>query len=970
MLAFGTEIGTVLYIASLLVTAALLLSKKKPKAAPLDDALKSVATQGAYIPLVIGRQRVGAVQIWVEDATPGFLTESISGGTPGVGKGGGGVPTQPTYIEKGLHALCVGPASELRAIYQNNEVLWSGLLTPANTPSGSRIPTVLEPGSHFRVYWGFPEDPEILYLAASETHGLSVSYPLCMKILWDDKDLGQSRQWPRLEYEVVCPCYSEVATSPSEIPRTGIDNGPLWRDYYAALPPQYTPGPGGQANFGLRWEEGNLIYDYYTDRSFRVGNYQFADFLNGFFGFFSRQAILKIWVGDNAATSRSGNTTSGNLGLQAGRWYYYYFTAVLDPTGFVVRLGTEASGDLIKAYDPATPPLGHTNPGSNGFLRTFLSVVDSSSSDGVNPVHIVDQLLFAKFPFGAARDRSKFDSLSIDVAGEIIQSELIRGGVTIADGESLDGPLSSIMQDIGLMIPLDPETGLYVFRLLRYEEGGPDLGPSILLEYPEIETVRGDRPIDTVAFTYRDRARAYREVPIKVIDGGQLQDNEAQRAQKVPITVTCDRDSVSRIAPRRGQEALGNLSSLKFLANHQTFAAVPGSRFRCSLIDPGTLFILTDIKRSTESSKVELGALVDSYDPPPAVSGLLASLSLDNPPPVLQSNRNPAEALEDFYAIELPRGLASSARRVSMFLCGSRRSSQTAAAGFWLSRDGLAFTWHGNAPIVVRGELVGALGASDPAVDESARAFTCLLQEDAATIEDLTLNESSWRAGRQIMLIGNEVIFLRNGLVTVPGSPCEGEISGLIRGRAGTEPITHAAGTPFLVFLAHRMEEQASDVFLPGKTLHYKAVGVENRRLQALDDVTAKTLPMIGLAMRPKTPSALRLGAFEEAYDADAASIRFDWCYHSVQFPRTGLGNQSLGDASGLSEPAGHFVVSIYTGDEAPAYQTTSNVPFFEVSNALRDSLTLDNGVLWTFSVIHVEGSFSSGEATISIQSF
>ena len=784
-----------------------------------------------------------------------------------------------------------------------------------------------------------------------------------MKILWDVKDLGQSRQWPRLEYEVVCPCYSEISTTPPEVPR--IPQGNLTYTWDEAVEASLLPPVPGGASGPLPFYY-SIVRQHSSLPTLHVG---------GNFGvetLYRRGSAIGVAIPDAVAPTVSTQIPIiAGLGL-SGLWQWKFFQ-ILEAvfiggsvSGVYLTLGSELPSDskLLGGWEPGsyTP----TSP----INRVVVVPLNTLKSDGVNPIHMIDQLLFSKFPYGASRDRSKFNSLSIEVAAEILQSEAIRGGLTIADGESLDGPLSAIMQDIGLMIPFDPETGLYTFRLLRYGEDGPDLGADILIEYPENETVRGDRPIDTIAFTFRDRDRAYREVPIKVIDGGQLQENESQRAQKAPIVVTCDRDSVSRIAPRRGQEALGNLSTLKFLANHEAFSAVPASRFRCSLVDPGMLFVVVDVKRDDRSGRVEIGALVDTYDAPVASSGDRAALFLDEP---ARSPRNDgtATSLDDFFALEVPRGLAAGSRRVSMFLCGARMASATASAGFWLSRDGLSFYWHGNGPIVMAGELTDDLLSSGLSVDESSVGFTSNFQEDASTIEDLTLNEASWRAGRQVLLIGSEVIFLRNGLVTVAGEPCEGELSGLIRGRAGTLKQTHAAGTPFLVVLSHRVVPQTSDVFLPGTTLHYKAVAVETRKVESLDAVTEKTVAVQGLAMRPLTPSAVRLPGFASSYSASADPIRIDWCYHSFEFPMTGFGNQPCGAASGLSKPAGHFVVKLYNGiDEEPVVVDTTAEAFYEVSLAVRTTYSLDSGSSWSFSVTHVEGSFSSGEAEISINSY
>ena len=961
--------GYLLFVASLILTAATLLSRKKPKVASLDDALQMSATQGAYIPLVIGRQRLGSVVLWSEDEedqTPSL--EDGPGGTPGLGKGTGGVPVEDSYVERALHGLCVGPASEFLSIRQNNEVIWEGRLSPDDTPSGSTVRCNSEPTSFFRIYWGFPDDPEIPYLGDSETHGISTRYSHCTKILWDTKDLGQSRNWARLEYELIAPCYSQIASSPSEVPRTGTDDGPFLDEYYDYFPtgayiPSFSPTTRYSTSFTITKPAGQPEY------LFGVGGYVET------IPIWSNHRLAKIFIFDpDFVPPGGGKTPREALGVtQAMTWYlfrikkvWHEYTAGGPSTGVLyVTFGTQFDESLV--WPGGMPFMGTPSDPGTGAL---YFPIESRSSDGVNAIHMIDQLLFAKFPYGAGKDRSKFDSQSIEVAARTVQTELIRAGIAVRDGENIESSLAALMQDIGLMIPLDPDTGKYAYRLIRYSEASVDLDNRILLKTPETETIRGDRPVDVVAFTFIDRERNYREVPVKVNDNGQIFENDTQRAQKVPIEITMDRDSISRLAPRRGQEALGSLSAVKIETNHETLLAVPGSRVSLSTIDDISIrYIITDIERDVNSSRTKLELILDVYDPPVGSSGLAASLELDSPPRNSKQHSPAAGLLADSFAIEMPRLLSSDQRSVEVFFGASRMSGKTTSTRVWVSRDDVSYTVLGSGQIVARGTIRAELPAAAAAVDSSSRTFDADYQLDIDSIEDLSLYEDSWRAGRQIMIIGDEVIYLKDAEVTVAGDPCEGLISGLIRGRAGTTPATHAADTPFYIVLSHRVDAHLSDAFLPGKTVYYKLEAVERAKSSGIEAVTAKSLALTGKALTPITPSALRVGAFEKVYTSGVANVRFDWSYHSNEFPRTGLGHQALGDATGISEPGGHFIVSIYTAGEDPVYTATTTDSFFEVPLSVRTANTLDDSTTWTFSVKHVEGSFTSIESYYIIQS-
>lgn len=1027
MLAYGTEAAVVLWVASILITAATLLSRKKPKVASLDDALSSSATQGAYIPLVIGRQLVGNVVLWVEDVADQpsafgedmgqqFLLEGESNDT-GLGKGSGSTPTQPFYRERALHGLAVGPGYELRSIRQNGEIIWEGLLTPDNTPSGTLVTANLEPNSRFRVYWGFPDDPQIPYLATSETHRIPTNYSHAMKVMWDFKDLGQSRQWGRLEYEVVCPCYSQISTSPSQIPRTGDDSLPTTEQYSiqggASAPSQGPTTPlkaivvgraEGQvpANGMFTIPTGTFHQRalIVTDSLYSAGgNTSFTD--SALDNFFDAGGIVKIW--------RDSDITQTGTQLvvpTANAWAFFRVSSVqrrtepvithsFDPGGgqpiVVYSLSSWLEIILGPEIDPNDPSIQYANLSAPNiaqlpypqwanpekpYYEAIIEPVDTRNTDGVNPVHMIDQLLFAKFPYGAGKDRTKFDAQSIDRAAEILQDEVVRGGIQIADGENVESVMTQIMQDVTLITPYSPETGKYTFRVVRYDNQAEDVDDTMLLEAPTVETIRGDRPVDVIAFTFKDRQRNYREVPVKVADNGQIYENDTQRAQKVPIEVTQDRDSVSRMAPRRSQEALGNLTTVQIQVHHAMFMALPGSRVSLSPLDDVSIrYIISDILRDVNSPKVEIDLLLDAYDPPNESTGQFAQLILDEPP---QGSERPiaADALQDFVGIEVPRLLSTNQRYVEMFFAGVRgNTSRTLAARIYMSRDDTTFSkLTDKAPLVAMGFLSEDLGAKTAAYDDTGSYGFVADQTNALLAsEDLTLYPDQWRAGRQVLLIGDEVIYTRSiDVISASDSTQDvqgtGNIEGLIRGRAGTNQSFHASGTPFYVFLSHKVEPFSSDAFLPGKNLHFKAVPVERSKVGTVDSVNSKQVALTGKALTPIAPSALRMGSFSTGYDTGGiADLNFVWSYHSSEFPRTGLGHQTLGAATGVSDFGGHFIIRILDSEDNELYETTSNSATFAVDTALRASLSLDGLGSWQIGVSHVEGSFTSDETTLTI---
>jgi hypothetical protein len=608
---------TLIFVVSLLIAAATLLSQKKPGSPDLTDKLQSTATRGSYIPLVIGRARVSPIFAWVDDVTSGAF-----------------------YAEDSLHVLCIGPGSSLRTIFQDGKTLWEGPINPKSHPSGTQI-TLPDSEGTFEVHWGFPDDPVLSVLAASTRHGLSVRYAFCLKILWIAKKLGGSRVWPRLEYEVECPCYSHITSTSSELPLEADDDHPTWEESHTYTPPYATPDDkvgldvwqcitlSGTGEIAVRVLERSLTG--LTTTPITKGS------LNAFG---ASGGICKIygWADTsptplypfNPSIGTPITTSQANIPLGSWKFFWikraYIHTEVLynAPGGgggiayldeLIIVLGPEVTGNVINNKNLGIP----TNIG--GFFSSAIEPLDCLGTDGVNPIHVIDQLLFAKKPFGAGKDRSKFDPRSIEQASVVLEGERIRGGCVVQDGEGLESVLAALLQDISVYISWDPSVGLHVFVPVRYDDPGnvTDLPPEMILSSPEMIAVLGARPVDTLAFTFKDRRRNYREEPLVLMDDGQVSFNDAQRAKRIPIEITTDAGSAARLIPRRQQEALANLAALTFETNHATQLAVAGKRFSATATEGvGLVFRITAVTRSLDSSKVILDVLLDNFDAVPS----------------------------------------------------------------------------------------------------------------------------------------------------------------------------------------------------------------------------------------------------------------------------------------------------------------------------------------------------------------
>lgn len=196
------DVGTILVgmaISAAFATAAGIIQATigKPKNNFIADNRPTVLTErGSPLPMLIGRRRLPGFLWWAGDR----YIQSISAGGKGLFGGGGG--SQKVYHEAGMHAICVGPASELVGIYQGGTAIWTGSITPGDTPSGSHLLALHGEGQFF-IYWGQWDQPVNGTLAASTRIGAGSCWPNICYVFWNRKKLGGQATWPSLEYEVV-----------------------------------------------------------------------------------------------------------------------------------------------------------------------------------------------------------------------------------------------------------------------------------------------------------------------------------------------------------------------------------------------------------------------------------------------------------------------------------------------------------------------------------------------------------------------------------------------------------------------------------------------------------------------------------------------------------------------------------------------------------------------------------------------
>ena len=174
-----------------------LLRPKNEKGNLGEDAPTTLATRGSYVPLLIGKRKLGHVFAWAGNRRSKKIK---SGGKKASSSG------LIEWFEDGWHLLGMGPAIGLYEIRFNNEIVWSGELLSDTHPSGTAV-TIAGRGT-FYVFWG-ELDQEPFGLLTQAT-GIRSGWPGVFSIFWKDVSLGGSPNWPTIEYVAEALCISQT----------------------------------------------------------------------------------------------------------------------------------------------------------------------------------------------------------------------------------------------------------------------------------------------------------------------------------------------------------------------------------------------------------------------------------------------------------------------------------------------------------------------------------------------------------------------------------------------------------------------------------------------------------------------------------------------------------------------------------------------------------------------------------------
>lgn len=953
------EIGTILAVASILLTAAsvLLRSKKGPPITE-DDGPSNYAARGAFLPLILGQYRIGPHFVWIQPGPPAQLVDF---GASQTGKGGflGKSSSGPNFYEDAIHALCVGPVDQLIAITQNGKTIFKGPITRTSHPSGTQIDLGSE--GWFKIWWGDADQPINATLAAATNNGISSRWPFACYVEWH-KFLGPVRAWSSLKYELLrMPVSCTLTGSSAAIPADLSDTKPVWPD-----PPPPEQGAGVRIQLPIIAGSGGP--ESLTSKYVKVSNRSFASSppLGEDLTVYFRPGTVVALHGPG--TDYLGTVQLSSYAGASGRAFFYVVSSSYDPTEVI---NTTISGNPVAWKGITTVRLGFfsylpvLNPLPPAVDRFRIDPVGVGTVVGVNYAHALFDVMFAPYPFGAQRRVDRFDINSLEELGRRLgpyPGEGLICNLLIADGETADSVISRILQDIHYSFRKDIETGKYVFEPVRKPSGDlPTLPSDILLpQLPQRDTKHGRTVTNFAVFSIKDSSRNFRDFTLPEVDDGSISETGA-RPKKIEITSCTDITTGQNIAKRRAQETFANPTKIKISAQREARLLGPGQAIRVDGIDVPLRIV--GVTRKVLTGEVELVCLVDFYGVQLYGSEGGSELLTDGdhgglPAPI--AFPSPDDMVDVF---ELPRYLTDGVMKI--IVPRVRSSPNVTSARIYLSR--LGDTYDSNVEVSSRpmgGFLTAALPdtSKDLLLEDDGTLPTFQVAGVDASYESLAGSEESWLLGRQVMLIGQELCYVRN-LLSMGGGLYKAQ--GLVRARLGTAKASHAQGTRVYVFLAHEMEQLSSVILQPGKSLSVKTQPFSQAGGVLLSLCEPVQVTLRGDALRPLTPCGLRT-ANMGSYWVAGADVVLKWNHRSTASPKTGAGMQGAGAACGVSAIEGLMRVQLWTiAGPTKVAEWTQPSCGATITNADLISFFVGEPSSFRVTVCNVSGGFASDEVSL-----
>jgi hypothetical protein len=705
----------------------------------------------------------------------------------------------------------------------------------------------------------------------------------------------------------------------------------------------------------LRWVGNGTIWKLYINNVLQTLNIELGsntgDWLTDISGF------NNAWFG-RGDTRYDTNDLDGRL----YRWVY-----------FQTPLTDQAASDF---YDLVITTVGSPCDPTGDDL--WIDDGEADPAQGVNPAHAYHQLLTRPFPHGAGQDpievRDLFDGESLATelfdqtslcawAAEAVTDEL-PASVLAPNGEYAGDVLAQIMQDHGVFLAWNPAEGCgkFIFKRIRQETPIGLPAEMNVGELPEVETQLLEQVFDKIMYTYPDRNRFYKETVITIDEDSQASYLEVQRAQKAPLFTVVDARVARKVVERKSQEDLPGAAGIQLRLNRNARLLVCGTPIKIDQIQSDITYRLrvAEVQIDQLSQEVLVTCVTDQYgaDTAPFTG------EEDNPVGA-EAGAPPEEDLAATF-MEVPLVLMDS-NIPRIIVPRIRESAQILGANIYVSPTGASYEFTEDVAGHAAGGTLDAEILSTDAWEITTGPTITILGPDTGDFQDLSADEAGWRAGKQLVVIDDEILFVKK-LTAIDTDTYR--LDGLLRARYGTSRAAHSIGDVVYVFAPADLAQVFHPlVSTPGQSLYVKPQPHTLRAVVPIGDVNAINKTIYGHGIVPDPIDALRITAPGVGVDAYAAGndVSFGWAYSSRGVLGTGAGAQGAGLAVGTSPIYGTFELRfLTTGDVLKRTVSNGTTTSYTYVAATRNA-DFGGDVDFKVEVYNINGGYRSSVVTKTI---
>ena len=590
------------------------------------------------------------------------------------------------------------------------------------------------------------------------------------------------------------------------------------------------------------------------------------------------------------------------------------------------------------------------------YVGEMCELVSSEKGpQGANMAHILYQLLFQSAPHGLGLDEDCYDIASLQAIGTEIwnngQGEGLRSHIRSNPDDSIEGLVEQCLAEAGIQRYWDVVQGKWGFKLVREEPAEATFPEDLIApDPPEVGRSFGSETLTDLRFVFRDSTINYRENDVYIpLDG-----ESATAVQRQALQTVRDEASAQIVSDRFAQIEQGRPASVTVLGLRDSQLVRVGDVLDFgNLLGPGVLYRTTQVKLDPMRAVTELTLASEQYSVEP---GNAVSTPVDAGSGVSLGGAfgRTVAPDQDFDVWEASAFLG---RKVQFVPLRVPSEEDATLSAFLASSDGVSYLAETATATMPCGVLVSEFSATETAqVEPGVNSF-----EGSFYIEDgplfraqansvvgrvRTLGDADWGAGRQWLLINNEVMYVQE---FEPLGDDLWRAKHVLRARLDSQRDNHAEGDSCYILDSDSLGLFEVPYAGRGQTMQVKSIPAVGNNSAPPATVTAKATTPSGKGISPIRLSHLREENFVDKWRVRDTVYRWDYSLPEGLETRTGLGMQGAGELTSTSQDVwpGKFTVALADSGNNIIYGpviTTDNeifVPSSAYSSAAAGNITL-----------------------------